>query len=146
MAPSSYVKGGLQLFPHATSLDTTADYHSTLLDQAQQAQAQAARTRDADQLGPPAAADNSNSINTSIARPWTAKRPGSSRSMKSFKFTTRRSQEEPTRGPHADSIQPIGSYTEISSQEMEVFKALPTTIRRKVSGSFFLSGLLLPLA
>ncbi|KAK8056705.1 hypothetical protein PG993_001932 [Apiospora rasikravindrae] len=130
MAPSSYVKGVLQVFPHATSLETTADYHSTLLDQTQQAQVQAARTRDADQLCPPAAAENSNN-NSTITRPWTARRPGSSRSMKSFKFTTRRSQEEPTPGPHADSIQPIGSYTEISSQELEVFKALPTTIRRK---------------
>ncbi|KAK8049131.1 mucin [Apiospora phragmitis] len=128
MAPSSNVKGVLQVFPHATSLDTTADYHSTLLNQAQ---AQAARTRDADQSCPWAAADNSNSTST---RPWTAKRPGSSRSMKSFKkSTTRRSQEETTPcPPHADSIQPIGTYTEISSQELEVFKALPTTIRRKL--------------
>ncbi|KAK7924597.1 hypothetical protein PG985_006651 [Apiospora marii] len=131
MAPSSYVKGVLQVLPHATSLDSTADYHSTLLDQTQTE----ARTRDAGHQAASAAAAASAWMETSNSRPWTAKRPGSSRSMKSFiKSTTRRSHEEPTPCPcplPPDSIQPIGSCGEMSSQELEVFKALPTTIRRK---------------
>ena len=130
MAPSSYAKGVLQVLPHATSLDSTADYHSTLLDQTQTE----ARARDVGQQAASAAAAAA-WMETSNTRPWTAKRPGSSRSMKSFiKSTTRRSHEEPTPCPlPPDSIQPIGSCGEMSSQELEVFKALPTTIRRKVS-------------
>ncbi|KAK8137703.1 RNB domain-containing protein [Apiospora sp. TS-2023a] len=133
MAPSSYVKGVLQVLPHATRLDSTADYHSTLLDQTQTE----ARTRDADHQAASAAATAASAwMDTSNTRPWTAKRPGSSRSMKSFiKSTTRRSHEEPTPCPlPPDSIQPIGTigaYGEMSSQELEVFKALPTTIQRK---------------
>lgn len=134
MAPSSYVKVVLQVLPHATRLDSTADYHSTLLDQTQTE----ARTRDAEHQAATAAATAASAwMDASNTRPWTEKRPGSSRSMKSFiKSTTRRSHEEPTPCPPPDSIQPIGTYGDMSSRELEAFKALPTTIRRKVSGFF----------
>ena len=67
--------------------------------------------------------------------------------MKSFmKPNARRSQEEntpcPFPPPPSDYIHSFGTYIQISSKELEEFKALPATVKRKVSGpSFSLSHL-----
>ncbi|KAK8873096.1 hypothetical protein PGQ11_003610 [Apiospora arundinis] len=128
MTPSSYVKGALGVLPHATSLDTTADYHSLLLDQTQ---TQASRTTRCTADHSRSSSATATETSHSIIRPWTAKRPGSSRSMKSIKtHNERRSREENAPCP-PDFIQPIATYTEITAQELEEFKSLPATIRRK---------------